>query len=77
MECKQNTIPQWDQGDIGIPTTWFVKITICEFASFLNFLYPRISKVTLYICVYIYIHTYIYQYLRGQIYIKYKKYTNI
>ena len=44
MECKQNTIPQWDQGDIGIPTTWCVKITISEFASFLNFLYPRISR---------------------------------
>ena len=46
---QTNMIPQWNQGDIGIPTTWCVKITISEFASFLNFLYPRISKVTLYI----------------------------
>ena len=48
---QTNMIPQWNQGDIGIPTTWCVKITISEFASFLNFLYPRISKVTLYIYI--------------------------
>ena len=49
---QTNMIPQWNQGDIGIPTTWCVKITISEFASFLNFLYPRISKVTLYIYIF-------------------------
>ena len=32
-----------DQVDTGIPTAWYVKITISEFASLLNFLYPRIS----------------------------------
>ena len=47
IECKHSMIPQWDQSDIGIPTTWCVKTTISEFASFLNLLYPRISKVTL------------------------------
>ena len=45
LECKPNTIPQWDQGDTGIPTVWYVKITISELASLLNFWYPGISKV--------------------------------